>query len=263
MINSQLLAGLIVLDSSTKGVAKTFADFMTDFQSFHASGQCPPPASVQPGIVNHPQTGQTVLITFVWSSSDHPRGKQFLEKLLTLAPVAMENVAETSVPDWLKVLEAFCPYGVVGGGKGMSFRQLTPKVLTIIGRHLAKMPSDPATAFYVHQLSRSSPSATDVDLRARSCFNPEARQEHFVLELIGTTLDQSRLPQSQKWIKNMYDELKASGEAMDGSYISVTPPEDTCLDKIYGGEWEGLLDLKRKLDPEGVFKNAVPRMLIG
>lgn len=261
-INLQLLAGLLILDSSKKGVSRTFADFMTGFQSLQAPGQFPLPATAQPLIVNHPQMGQTILVTFVWSSPDHVQGKQVLERLLAVAPVAMQTVTETNVTDWLKLLESFCPYGVFGGDKGISFRQLNPNTLEIIGRHLERMPSDPAAALSVHMLSRFSPSATNPDLGMGSCFNPEAREEHVMLELIGSAVDQSRLPQSQKWIKDMYDELKESGEAMDETYVALASPEDMTLDKVYGTEWEGLLELKAKLDPDGVFKNAIPKILI-
>ena len=241
-------------------MAETFADFLTGFQSLLATGQCPAAAGVEPAVVNHPQRGRTALVIFVWSSPDHSAGKGFLEKLLTLAPVAMQNVVETSVPAWLKTLEPFCPYGIFGGDRGISFRKLTPKMLAILSRHMENMPSDPATTIAVHPLSRTSPSATDPDLRRGSCFNPEARQEHFLLELIGSTLEQSSSPQSQKWIKDTYDELKGSGDAMDGSYIALTHPEDICLEKIYGTAWEDLLALKRRLDPKGIFRNAVPRL---
>lgn len=201
------------------------------------------------------------MITFIWSSPDHVQGKEVLEKLLKLAPVVMDTVAETSVTDWLKLLESFCPYGVFGDDKGISFNQLTPNILEIIGRHIEKMPSDRGTAFSIHLLNRSSPSATDGQLGVGSCFNPEARQEHFMLELIGSVIDQSRLPESQKWIREMYDELEGSGEAMEGTYVGLASPEDMSLDKIYGSEWQNLLELKMKLDPQGIFKNAVPRML--
>ncbi|KAF7512053.1 hypothetical protein GJ744_002766 [Endocarpon pusillum] len=99
------------------------------------------------------------------------------------------------------------------------------------------MPSDPATTFAIHPLSRTSPSATDPDLRRGSCFNPEARQEHFLLELIGSTLEQSSSPQSQKWIKDAYNELKGSGDAMDGSSVALTHPKDMCLENIYEAAW--------------------------
>jgi hypothetical protein len=236
---------------------------MTAFQSFMASGQLPRAAAVQPFLVNHPQMGRTILVVFVWSSPDHSQGKEVLEKLLALAPVAAQTVAETSLTDWLKLIESFCPYGVFGGDKGISFRKVTPKVLAIISRYLENMPPDPATALSIHLLYGSSPSATEDDLRIGSCFNPEARQDHIMLELIGSTTDQSRLPQSQKWIKDMYAELKESGEAMEGTYVSLANPEDLSLDKIYGAEWQNLLQLKAKLDPRGIFKNAVPRMLTG
>jgi len=236
---------------------------MSGIQSIQSAGQYPPQAVIQVVIVNHPRMGQTVLITFAWSSPDLSKGGQFLEEILTFAPVAMHNVTEIDVPDWLKLLDTFAPYGVFSSARGINFRQLTPNVLTIIGRHLPQMPSDPATLFIVHQLSRSSPSVTDVQLRERSCFNPESRQEHYMLELIGAVLDRREFPKSQKWVKDMYEELKAGGEAMEGSYISLTHQEDISLEKIYGTEWENLVQLKERLDPEGVFANTVPRMPVG
>jgi hypothetical protein len=132
--------------------------------------------------------------------------------------------------------------------RGISLRQLIPDVLAIIGRHLAKMPSDPATLFIVHQLSRSCPSVTDTDLRERSCFNPELRQEHCLLELIGAFLDRRKFLKWQKWIKDMYEELKASGAATDGSYISLTHPQDISLEKTHGTRWDDLVRLKERLD---------------
>lgn len=243
-----------------KGVAATFVDFLTGLQSLLASGQCPPAAGVQPFVVNHPQMGRTAIVTFIWSSSDHSAGKDFLEKLLRLGPVAMQNVAETNVTDWLKTVEAFCPNGIFGGDRGISFRKLTPQIFATISHHLDNMPSNPATSFIVHLLSRTSPSATDPKLLRSSCFNPEARQEHFLLELLGSTLEESSSPQSQKWTKDMYTELKGSGDAMDGSYVALAHPEDACLEKTYGAAWKDLLDLKRRLDPKGIFRNAVPRM---
>jgi hypothetical protein len=58
----------------------------------------------------------------------------------------------------------------------------------------------------------------------------------------------------------MYEELKASGAAMDGSYISLTHPQDILLEKIYGTRWDNLVRLKERLDPERGFTNTVPRM---
>jgi hypothetical protein len=259
----QLFAGLIVLDSSTKGVPQTFADFMSGIQSTQSAGRYPPQVVTQAIIVNHPQMGQTVLITFAWSSPNLSQGEKFLEKILAFAPVAMHNVKEMNVPAWLNLLDSFSPYGLFSSARGISFRQLSPNILKIIGSNLKKMPSDPATLFVVHQLGRYSPSVTDANLRERSCFNPASRQGHYMLELVASVIDQKQFLKTQKWIKDMYEELKASGEAMDASYISLTHPEDISLEKVYGTEWENLVRLKERLDPQGVFANAVPRMSVG
>lgn len=233
---------------------------MTGFQSLSSSGQIPATLGTQAFVINHPQAGRTFMVNFIWSSPDHDVGREHLAKLASLAPVAMDTVAEVSIPDWTKQTEAALPYGVWGGSQGISFRTLSPNVLAIIGRHLETMPTDPSTIIATHSLDAQSPSCTDPMLKTHSSFNPELRQGHILIELIGTVLDESKMQESQAWIKNMYLDLLGSGEALDGSYVSLSNPENTTVEKLYGSEWEGLVALKKKLDPKGVFRYAVPRL---
>jgi FAD/FMN-containing dehydrogenase len=73
-------------------------------------------------------------------------------------------------------------------------------------------------------------------------------------------LDKEKLQGSQNWIDRLFNEIRESGEAMQGSYIPLVKPGAIGLEAIYGSNWELLQKLKSKLDPRGVFNNTVPRL---
>jgi hypothetical protein len=62
---------------------------MSGIQSIQPAAQYPLQAVIQAIIVNHPRVGQTGLNTFAWPSPDLSKGEQFLEEILTFAPVAI------------------------------------------------------------------------------------------------------------------------------------------------------------------------------
>ena len=257
---ADVLAGFLIFDTSKEGLSKTFSNFMVGFQKTWSTGQGPKELGIQVVIVNHPQAGRAMMVTFIWSSSDYDAGRACLDKLANLGPCVMNTVAQVSIPDWVKQIEAFCPFGVYGGSRGLSFASLSENVLGIIGKHLEKMPSDPTTIFATHLLDPQSPSCKDPELAKGACFNPVLRQGHIMLEIIGSVMDEGRLEGSQEWIRGLYDELKGTGENLEGTYISLSKPEDAGLEEWYGVNTKELVRLKGKYDPEGLFRWAVPRI---
>lgn len=199
-----------------------------------------------------------MFLTYVWSSPDHAEGRRNLDTILSLNPVVMNTVSEMSPAAWSKVLGASVASQVWGSDKAVSFSNLSPKVLKIVGEALETMPSDPGTGLSIHMLSAQSPSVTDKALMNGSCFGPEARQGHFMVELLGQAIDPANVEECQRWMGGLHDALRASGEAMKGTYVSLIKPGDVGLDDIYGEKWELLQNLKKKFDPEGFFRYAVP-----
>ena len=198
---------------------------------------------------------------FIWSSHDHALGRTWVDKIAALAPVAANTVTEVSLPAWVAQIDAFCPYGVHGGARVISLPSpLTPRTLTIIAAHFDSMPADPVTLLSAHALAAASPSCCNTAHAAESSFNPALRRAHLALEIFGTVLDKSKLVEAQAWAKGLYDELRASGEALDGAYVSIANPEDVTLETAYGSAGEGVVELWKKRDPEGVFRLAIPRV---
>jgi hypothetical protein len=247
LIQSKFLAGLIIFESSK--ISSTVQAFLDGRQALNL----PLELGMTPFIVNHPQTGRTMMTTFVWSGEDKEAGKQWLEKIQTLAAVVAHTVTDIDSVTWLQALSAFTPYGVWGGDKTVSIPKFSESTTKIITDHLEQMPFDGATCLCIHELAGASASKTP-----SSCFGH--REPHFMLELIGSTVDLANMKASQTWIAGFHEELRASSEALKGEYVSLSTPGDVPVSDMYADNWEFLLQLKEKHDPEGVFDLAVPRL---
>lgn len=192
---------------------------------------------------------------FVWSSSDLNLGRVYLNKLAALGNVAANTVVEKTAPEWIKESSALIPQRVYAGERTVTVRKLTAQVIKIIGRNLAKMPSDSATGFTIHECR--GPSATP---HPWSVFG--TREPHFVLELIGTVVNPENLNASLAWAATFRKELLQSNcdNLLPETYVSLTKPGDNSLSNIYGPNYQALLALKRSFDPDDIFNLAIPRL---
>lgn len=252
-----------MFDTSAQGIFETFKAVTLSIQDLEAQGKISRNIVLQPLVLNNPEAGRSFGVTYVWSSNDHDAGRQALDEMVAQIPatVAMNTVNPITPPDWSYMIGSFIAKNAWGGPNAISFGKLSSKTLDIIGESLQEMPSDPGTCFCLHMLASQSPSVTDPALANASCFSPEARQSHTMIEIVGSSISEASMERCEQWGKRMRERLFASGEAMQGSYISVVGPETLTLEDIYGEKLPLLKSLKQKYDPDGVFRNALPRML--
>lgn len=213
----------------------------------------PSSLGLTPIVANHPQLGRTMLVSFVWSSNDKEAGMEWLGRICALGSVISNTVAEIKITAWMEMVQAVAPSGVWGGDSTVNLRTLSESTAKIIAKHIEKMPSDGSNGFVIHELR--GPSAKSDD---SSVFG--AREPHYMLELIGSVLDKANMEGSQNWITEFHGELKKTGETMKVEYLALSKPGDALVSDCFGSNWEFLMDLKRKCDPEGVFDMAVPRL---
>lgn len=235
---------------------------MLKIQSADSLGLIPSEAVLQPLVLNNPETGMIFCITYVWSSDDHARGYKALEDIIKLLPTEVTNntVSHMSPPGWIYTLDRYIARSVWGGPQSVNFKYLSPRVLDIIGHHLEDMPCDAGACFSLHLLAKDSPSVRDATLVTGSTFNPQARQPHILVEIVGSALSEGSMVDCGRWAQRMRDALVASGETMRNSYISLSMPGSTKLQDIYGESFDLLKQLKLKYDPDGLFRYAIPRL---
>jgi hypothetical protein len=74
--------------------------------------------------------------------------------------------------------------------------------------------------------------------------------------------EQADLKGTEDWAATFIAELKKMDpkNILPGTYISLTPPGSNSSANIFGSNYESLLELKRKYDPEGTFGLAPPEL---
>lgn len=180
-------------------------------------------------------------------------GQTYLDKVAALGRETMRTVKGMTVQEWMEINKGLVPYGVYGHDTSVTVRNVTDEIAEVIGRNLAKMPSDPSTQFSVHELRGPSTNSDE-----GSVFR--ARDPHYIIELLGNVSKPANIDASNAWITTFREELRQCKGVLPRDYISLTRPSDTTLDRLYGSELSTLYALKKRYDPNGVFNLSVPRL---
>ncbi|OTB06401.1 hypothetical protein M426DRAFT_20855 [Hypoxylon sp. CI-4A] len=102
------------------------------------------------------------------------------------------------------------------------------------------------------------PHAPSAEAESRLRFRVTGGSSH-----ARTGVHDTREGTGAEWSNALLDELweKDPEKILESSYVSFMGNEDSVRRKIYGSHHDALLALKRKYDPDNVFKFAVPRLL--
>jgi len=245
---------MVIFDS--KDMAATIRNFMASYDSLATQG-LHPALGIQRHVLNTP-LGKCFAIGYLWSSPDLDTGRKYLDQICSFGQTLHMGVQEMTIPEWMDQTATFAPKLAYGRNCTISIRQLTEEVAEVISREVAKMPNDRSTLFLIHQLVGPSEIKDE-----RSVFG--ARMAHYCLEFIATASRQERVKEVWEWAVTFRDAVRNTDERniLTSTYISMTPPTESCSIAIYGENWERLLEIKRQYDPMNIFKHALPQFPSG
>ncbi|ETI19496.1 hypothetical protein G647_09330 [Cladophialophora carrionii CBS 160.54] len=195
-------------------------------------------------------------VNFLWSSNDMDAGRQYLQQVAALGDGADTSlVRETTPVELIDLISAWSPPRSYGrnAGNAVSFQSITARPAKVIGDFLSKAPVDTANVLLIHEMRGQS-----AEPHPDSCFG--ARLPHGVIELIGVVINPANIEASTQRYRELYEGLKGTGDALDVTYASLTQTRDTQISKLFGSEYQFVIDLKNKYDPEGLFDNTEPRL---
>ncbi|KAL2073403.1 hypothetical protein VTL71DRAFT_10727 [Oculimacula yallundae] len=250
-----VLTGTLILES--QDVAGTFRKFNAAYLELSAKG-LPSELLIQQMIVSTPN-GRAMCVAVLWSSDDIETGRIWVEKIEALATVVMNTVAVSTLSGYLQGNAQLVPDSVHGACFSRSFRKITSEVADVIAASFSTMAEDPACMFVVHELGGPSTSPNK-----DSIFG--TREEHFMFEILGFTLDINSREAAVAWAGNTWAELGRleSGNLLSGSYVSLDKPSlepgTVPLSRLYGSNCGDLLALKKEYDSADVFSYAVPQL---
>lgn len=184
-------------------------------------------------------------------------GREYLQKILDLTgdKADISTIRERTSYEVAHFVEEGGHSMTVWGhqaGNGIDFEVVTPKTSQVVGDFVTK-PAARGNLVLFHEVRGQS-----TEPHPDSCFG--GRVAHTVMEIIGLTEDPNDAESSTKRYQEFRRALKGTGDAMDVTYASLTQTEDTDIQALFGKDYQFVMDLKDKYDPDGFFDNTEPRL---
>lgn len=167
----------------------------------------------------------------------------------------MDGMTQMRFVDFQAAFDALLPAGLQWYWKGDFVDELTDEAIAAHVEHFARVPSDKSL---VH-LYPIDGAVHDVDLDETPW---GARGATWSMVIAGIDPDPAMAPKLRRWAGDYWSALHAFNRH-GGAYVNFMAPEEG-QDRVraaYGANYERLVEVKRKYDPENVFRvnqNIVP-----
>lgn len=207
-----------------------------------------------------------VLVMLTWASDDHDEGRRWAAKLAALggpsSPPAVDTLRPCRLLEGLRANDAFISPRVYGRCHTVTVRAAErTRFVEAITEHTAHFPARGVGMCLHRSVGRGEAHQGMAD-GGDSVWGP--RGEHTMLEIVSTTTEEASAEAAYEWALGLRRAVVSAvpDEVVGGGWLAMTPDEEVDLEKVFGEDYEFLLGLKRKWDPDNVFRNTVPRLPI-
>jgi FAD/FMN-containing dehydrogenase len=230
--------------SEVENVLTFFRDFIADapeqlgaFPAF----QIAPPLPFIP----QDRHGDTLIAMVACWAGPMEEGEKILRPFHDVAPVVAEFVGPMPYPALNSAFDALVPPGLQHYWKASFVKELTDEA---IAAHQVHGPEVPVVNSTVHiypingAVHRVAPDATAFAYR----------DANFATVIAGMWPDPSQNDANTAWVRGYYDATAPLSE--EGGYVNFMAGDDQGRIKAnYKGNYERLVDIKRKYDPDNLF----------
>ena len=248
----QMLVSLLVFESTD--LKATWTSYTENYEKLVSQETLPPALQLQPFGIELPGLGKVLAVGATWTAADQDNGREWISKIANLGNCLMNNPEPKSVKAYVEFNETLLTYGSYGRGYTLNIKRYTQKTAEVLAEYTASIPGG-GIAMSLHMLRSPAPDIPSV-------FG--SRVEHHMVELVAMTPVQDLEAQGADWACGLMQDLRESDpeNVMESSYVALLGEDDSDYRKIYGSSYEELAALKKKYDPDNVFKYAVPRLSV-
>ena len=206
--------------------------------------------TVQFGVLAGPDGKPVVFLSSTWSGDDALAGERALARLGALGTPLVLNVAPVTMPEMLAAIDAQFPFGRHVGIRTRSVPSLTAGVRDMLSLAGSTLTS-PHSAVSVHSLHGA---ASRVPVTETAFGN---RDPHLMIEIIALwEPGDARAADHRAWAGDLAGALES--DALPGGYPNLLGSDEVArIAHAYGPNTERILTLKRRFDPDHVFR-AIP-----
>lgn len=198
------------------------------------------------GLVHAPDgSGHKIVAVPICHAGDVAAGEALVRPVRTVGTPAVDMIGPMPYPVINTLLDGAFPKGARNYWKSAFFKELSEDVIGVLVDAFERVPS-PMTGMVIEHfhgaVTRIDPTATAYP----------HREPGFNLVLTGEWLDPADDEANIEWVRSTFDAVAAY--TADAVYVNYLGGDET--DRVrsaYGPNWERLVALKRRWDPDNVF----------
>jgi FAD/FMN-containing dehydrogenase len=244
-VGPEILAGLIVFPfAQAKQVLtryRQFADTATEDLSVWVVLRQAPPLPFLPENVH----GQEVIVLPLFYVGAAAAGQKLVERLRTFGDVLGEHVGAQPYTQWQQAFDPLLAPGARNYWKSHNFTELSDGALDAIIEYAGKLPSPQCEIFVGHIAGAANRVASDAMAYAH-------RDAKFVMNVHGRWDSPAQDRSGIEWARAFFS--ASAPYASAGAYVNfMTEEEGSRVAAAYGSNYDRLVQIKRRYDPENVF----------
>ncbi|KAI1385617.1 FAD-binding domain-containing protein [Hypoxylon trugodes] len=247
----EMLVSLLIFESSD--IKKTFVDYCAGYEKLTAEQPLPRSLQLQIFGIELPNLGKVLAVAASWAAPDFENGKIWFNKIAAFGNCLMNNPEPKKVTAWVETNENLLTYGSYGRVYTLNVKSYTQKTAEILARHTHRIPGV-RMALSLHTLRVPLPNEESIF---------PSRTDHHMFELVATTPAKEDEIKGEEWANEILKDVRENDpeNVMESSYVALTGTDDVDFKVLYGKHYDTLVALKKKYDPDNVFKYAVPRLV--
>lgn len=228
-------------------VAYPLAEALPVFAAYQEVTDAPPDELVSFfGLVHAPDgSGHQIVAVPVCHAGDLAAGEALVKPVRTVGTPAFDVIGPMPYPVVNTLLDGAFPKGARNYWKSAFFKELSADVIGLLVDAFERVPSPMSGMVIEHfhgAVTRVDPTATAFP----------HREPGFNLVLLGEWLDPADDAANIAWVRSTFDAvLPHTSDAVYVNYLGSDEPDR--VRNAYGPNWERLVTLKRRCDPDNVF----------
>lgn len=254
-VGPEIMAGLLVFPfTEAQSIFKKYREYVDtapeEFNAWIVLRQAPPLPFLPEDI-----HGKMVMVMPVFYDGDLNEGEKHIDLLRDFGTILGEHVGPQPYTDWQQAFDPLLTPGARNYWKSHNFTNLKDGVVNKMIEYAGKMPS-PHCEIFVALVSGYA-NRVPADATAYS-----SRDAKFIMNVHARWEDQEDDDKCISWARRFF---KASAPyASEGAYVNfMTEEEQNRVSSAYGSNYDRLVEIKTKYDPENIFhmnQNIKPRM---
>ena len=244
-VGPEILAGLIVFPfAQAKQVLTRYRQFANaapeDLNVWAVLRQAPPLPFLPENV-----HGQEVVVLPIFYAGVVAEGQKLVERLRTFGDVLGEHIGAQPYTQWQKAFDPLLAPGARNYWKSHNFTELSDGAFDAIIEYAGKLPSPQCEIFIGHIAGAANPVAPDAMAYAH-------RDAKFVLNVHGRWDSPAQDVSGVEWARAFFN--ASAPYASAGAYVNfMTEEEGNRVAAAYGSNYDRLVQIKRRYDPENVF----------